>query len=190
MSINLAKGGTISLEKSLNRVRIGLAWDETGSTGEKADADLSAVVLKGDDAALKKFVTNEHFVFYNNRAAPDDSVKHSGDNRTGAGEGDDESIIVNLTALPAETIDVTFIATIHNGAANRQDWSKLHAVATLYNDEIGAVLARYDLNTNFGGKVCTQPVSLHKNEAGLWTFKAIGAGYDFGLIPFVEKWQN
>lgn len=188
--INLTKGGSLNLDKGLNRVRIGLAWDASALAGQSFDADVSAAVLKGADAATKKFVTNEHFVFYNNKEAPGGAVKHSGDNRTGESAGDDESIIVNLISLPADTTEVTFIASIHGGAEKGQDWSKLHAVCTLYNDETGAVLAKFDLGTDFAGKISTQPVSLYKNENGTWVFKAIGAGYDFGLAPFVEKWQN
>jgi tellurium resistance protein TerD len=188
MTINLSKGATLDLQKHLSRVRIGLAWDASKLTGQAFDADASVAVLKG--TANKKFVTDSHFVFYNNKATPEGAVKHSGDNRTGNAVGDDESVIIDLTLLPAETTEVAIIASIHDGAARKQDWSALNAVATLYDDTSGSVLATYNLGSDFAGKISVQPVSLYKGDTGQWVYKALGAGYDFGLQPFVEKWQN
>ncbi len=189
--INLSKGGKLNLDKSLSKVRVGLAWDASRLAGQAFDADVSAAVLKVRDGQPDKrsFVSTDLFIYYNNKGAPNGCIRHSGDNRTGAGDGDDESIVVDINALPPETAEVTFIASIHEGDAKRQDWSMLHAVATLYNEENGAVLARFDLGTDFAGKISTQTVSLHRNPNGSWVFTAIGQGHTFGLGPFVDEWS-
>ncbi|WP_426956191.1 TerD family protein [Muricoccus radiodurans] len=188
MAINLRKGGSFDLEKRLSRVRIGLAWDGNAMGGAAFDADVSVAVLKGADK--KSFIADEWFIFYNNLRAPGDAVVHSGDNRTGQAEGDDETVTIDLNALPPETTEVAVVATIHEGLARRQDWSKLKAVATLYNDADGSVLASYPLGTDFAGKVSVQPVSLYRGEGGKWTFAALGAGYDVGLDAFVAQWSS
>jgi len=185
--INLSKGSSFNLDKGLSRVRVGLAWNEIPGGG--LDADISAAVLKGADPAARKFLTDSHFVFYNNKATPDGAVKHSGDNRTGAGDGDDESLVIDLSALSAEVSEVAIIASIHEGDTKKQDWAMLNATATLYDDTNGKVLATYSLGTDYAGQFSVQPVSLYR-EGGTWVFKALGAGYAFGLGPFVDKWKN
>ncbi|MCK8783257.1 TerD family protein [Roseomonas sp. NAR14] len=187
MAIRLEKSGAIDLEKRLKRVRVGISWDPNGYAGAEFDADVSCAVLKQVGEA-RKLVADEWFVFYNNTASPGGVVKHSGDNRTGAAEGDDETVTVDLTALPPETVEVTIIATIHEGRARGQDWSRLKASIRLYNDESGGVLAEYDLGADHVGMIAVQFASLYKDEGGRWRFKALGTGHDFGLERFVAAW--
>ena len=182
-AINLTKGGTIDLEKRLTSVKIGLAW----SPG--FDADVSAALLAGPPDA-RRFVANEWFIFYNNRQSPGGAIIHSGDSRRGEKDGDDETIsIPDLNALPAEGQELTLLATIHDAEANGARWAKLGAVCTLDDGNTGAALARYDLGTDYPTSIAVQPCSLYRSQAGYWTFKALGAGYEFGLAPFVEKWS-
>jgi tellurium resistance protein TerD len=98
--INLVKGGRVDLAKetpSLKRVGIGLGWDTNDtSTGSDYDLDVSVFMLSENG----KVPTNEHFIFYNNLKSPDGSVEHTGDNLTGDGEGDDETIFVDLRRVP------------------------------------------------------------------------------------------
>lgn len=187
MSINLAKGRGLDLEKRYANVRVGLAWDANALGGAPFDADVSVAVLKGDE--VRKLVADEWFVFYNNKASPADAVTHGGDNRTGRGDGDDETVTIRLGSLPPETTEVAIVASIHDGEERRQDWSALKAACTLYDADAGTVLARYDLGRDFAGKVSVQVASFYRTEAGRWTFKALGAGYAHGLGPFVESWQ-
>jgi stress response protein SCP2 len=109
MSINLSKGQKISLEKEapgLKRVLIGLGWDvKTGDTGVDFDLDSSCFLL-GENG---KLVSDKHFVFYNNLSSPDGSVVHSGDNRTGAGEGDDEVVKIDLSKVPHDVKKMVFV---------------------------------------------------------------------------------
>lgn len=191
MTINLTKGGSINLSKSnpgLTKVKVGLGWDVSGNS-IPYDLDVSAAVLKLVNGATK-LVSEGHFVFYNQKVSSDGSVIHSGDNRTGNGDGDDETIIVDLTKLPAETAEVTFVVTIHEAAQRGQHFGQIsNAYANLYDANTGAVLATYDLDADANGMYAIQFVSLYKDASGEWTFKAIGAGYQVDLGAFLAEWQ-
>ena len=100
MAINLEKGGRINLKKeapALKKVRLGLGWNANGTdTGTEFDLDVSVFICKNDHANMPKLISDEHFVFYNNKVSPDGAVVHHGDNRTGTGDGDDETVVVDL----------------------------------------------------------------------------------------------
>ncbi len=107
MGVSLAKGGNVSLSKEapgLTAVVVGLGWDVRTTTGADYDLDASALLLN----EAGKVVSDRHFVFYNNLTSPDGSVEHTGDNLTGEGDGDDESIKVGLSAVPAEIQRIVF----------------------------------------------------------------------------------
>ncbi|MGW2512609.1 TerD family protein, partial [Streptomyces scopuliridis] len=93
MGVSLAKGGNVSLSKEapgLTAVLVGLGWDVRTTTGADHDLDASALLVDGSG----KVASDRHFVFYNNLTSPDGSVEHTGDNLTGEGEGDDETVKV------------------------------------------------------------------------------------------------
>ena len=101
MTVNLTKGGNVSLTKQapgLSAVMVGLGWDARTTDGQAFDLDASAIVCNADGKAL----SDQHFIFFNNLKSPDGAVEHTGDNLTGEGEGDDEQVKVNLAGLPAE----------------------------------------------------------------------------------------
>ncbi|NJL53361.1 MAG: TerD family protein, partial [Hydrococcus sp. SU_1_0] len=106
MTINLSKGERISLEKvapGLVQIFIGLGWDiNVTDTGGDFDIDASIFLLDSND----KLISEQHFIFYNNPKSPDpeQSIQQRGDNRTGAGEGDDEIVDVNLKSVPPEVV--------------------------------------------------------------------------------------
>ena len=109
MGVTLAKGGNVSLSKAapnLTHVLVGLGWDVRTTTGAPFDLDASALLCQGG-----RVLGDEWFVFYNNLKSPDGSVEHTGDNLTGEGEGDDEVINVNLTAVPAEVAKIVAMRT-------------------------------------------------------------------------------
>src|ERR1700761_8310520 len=111
MAISLQKGGNVSLTKQapgLSAVTVGLGWDARTTDGQAFDLDASAIVC---DAA-GKVLSDKHFVFFNNLATPDEAVRHTGDNITGEGDGDDEQIQVNLAALGAEVDRIVFPVSI------------------------------------------------------------------------------
>ena len=116
MGVTLAKGGNVSLSKAapnLTQVLVGLGWDARSTTGAPFDLDASALLCGGG-----RVLGDEWFVFYNQLTSPDGSVEHTGDNLTGEGEGDDESLIVDLPKVPAACDKIIFPVSIHE-ADNR-----------------------------------------------------------------------
>ena len=124
---------------------------------------------------------SEDFVFYGNLVHPSQSVQHMGDNRTGAGEGDDEQIKIDLTKVPAEISKIAFTATIYEAEARRQNFGQVaNAFIRIYNEETGEELLRYDLGEDFSIETAVVFGELYKNGAE-WKFNAIGSGYQGGL---------
>ncbi|WP_323166380.1 TerD family protein, partial [Pseudomonas bubulae] len=113
MALTLQKGGNLSLTKtdpSLTKILVGLGWDPRATDGAEFDLDASALLL----GANGKVRGEADFIFYNQLKSVDGSVEHTGDNRTGAGDGDDEVIKVDLSRIPADVDKVVFIVTIHD----------------------------------------------------------------------------
>ena len=116
MAISLNKGGKLSLSKEapdLKKVLVGLGWDARATDGADFDLDASAFLLGADG----KVRSEADFIFYNQLKSACGSVQHTGDNRTGAGEGDDEAVMVDLTRVPADVQKITFTVTIHEADA-------------------------------------------------------------------------
>lgn len=189
MAINLQKGASINLTKqepSLRRIRVGLGWELPSST-PPLDLDVSAFVCRLNAQNEPKLLSESHFIFYNNKATPNGSVQHSGDNRTGAGDGDDETLYVNLPTLEADVREVSFVVTIHDAVERRQHFGLLRsAYIRLYNEDTGAMLCEYDLDAEFGSETALQIGSIIRNAAGQFEFHAIGAGYTLDLGTFVQ----
>jgi tellurium resistance protein TerD len=121
MSVSLSKGGNVSLSKEepgLTNVLIGLGWDTRSTDGADFDLDASAFMLSGGDRVR----SDGDFIFYNNLRSGDGSVEHTGDNRTGEGEGDDEALKVNLGRVPQEVQKIAVAVTIHDGESRRQSF--------------------------------------------------------------------
>ena len=125
MPVSLKKGQKVSLTKDnpgLKNVVVGLGWDINAfDTGGEFDLDAAAFML-GENGRVTK---SEDFVFYGNLVHPSQSVQHMGDNRTGAGEGDDEQIKIDLTKVPAEISKIAFTATIYEAEARRQNFGQV-----------------------------------------------------------------
>ncbi|MEE1789138.1 TerD family protein [Streptomyces sp. SP17BM10] len=185
MPVSLSKGGNVSLTKEapgLSAVSVGLGWDVRTTTGAEFDLDASAIVLNADG----KVLSNGHFVFFNNTSTPDNSVVHTGDNRTGEGAGDDESINVNLAALPADAARITFPVTIYDGVARGQNFGQVrNAYIRVVNAAGGAELARYDLSEDAATETAMIFGELYRNN-GEWKFRAVGQGYASGLAGIAQ----
>ncbi|MFD9817214.1 TerD family protein [Streptomyces sp. NPDC059080] len=180
MGVSLAKGGNVSLSKEapgLSAVTVGLGWDVRTTTG--ADYDLDASALLCTEAG--KVVSDRHFVFYNNLNSPDGSVQHTGDNLTGEGEGDDESININLTDVPAEVAKIVFPVSIHEAESRGQSFGQVrNAFIRVINRLDGAELARYDLSEDASTETAMVFGELYRH-GGEWKFRAVGQGYASGL---------
>ncbi|SDJ56116.1 TerD family protein [Salipiger marinus] len=186
MAVSLSKGGNVSLSKEapgLSKILVGLGWDARVTDG--ADFDLDASVFVCGESG--KVLSDHHFVFYNNPKSPDGSVEHTGDNRTGAGDGDDEAVKVNLAAVPADVKKLVFAVTIHDAAARSQNFGQVsNAFIRVVNEDGGKEIARYDLSEDYSVETALifGEVYRHGEE---WKFKAIGAGFEGGLGPLAAS---
>lgn len=181
MPISLKKGQKVSLTKDnpgLKKVVVGLGWDVNQyDTGGAFDLDAAAFLLT-DSGKVSK---SEDFVFYGNLKHPSGAVQHMGDNLTGAGEGDDEQVKVDLSLVPADITKVTFTATIYEAEERHQNFGQVsNAFIRIYNEETGEELLRYDLGEDFSIETAVVFGELYKNNEE-WKFNAIGNGYQGGL---------
>ena len=191
MAVNLSKGQRISLEKvapGLSEVFVGLGWDTNiTDTGGDFDIDASVFLLNSSE----KLVSDNHFIFYNNLTSPDanKSVEHLGDNRTGAGEGDDEVIKVNLKQVPAEVNKIVMTVTIHEAESRQQNFGQVqNAFVRVVNAENQQEVARYDLTEDFSVETALIMAELYRKD-GEWRVNAVGAGYQGGLQALLDRYQ-
>lgn len=182
MAISLQKGGNVNLSKEapgLTRIVVGLGWDVRATDGNAFDLDGSAFLLKVDG----KVRTDSDFIFYNNLKSTDQSVAHSGDNRTGDGDGDDETVTIDLTKVPADVERIAICATIHEGDARRQNFGMVQkAFIRTVNAGSNAEIARYDLSEDSSTESAMIFGEVYRN-GGDWKFKAVGQGFKGGLGP-------
>lgn len=185
MGVTLAKGGNVSLSKqapNLTAVTIGLGWDVRNTTGGDFDLDASAIGLGND----KKSFGDLFFVFYNNLRSPDGAIEHTGDNRTGEGEGDDESINIDLAALSPEVESIVFPVSIHDADALGQNFGQVvNAFIRVVDRADGRELARFDLSEDASTETAMVFGELYRRGQE-WKFRAIGQGYASGLSGIVR----
>ncbi|MBX9254262.1 TerD family protein [Desmonostoc muscorum CCALA 125] len=186
MEIELSKGGRFNLSQeapNLKKVAIGLGW-QVNQAGQTYDIDASVFMLGADG----KIPDEKYFVFYNNLQSLDGSLKHSGDNRTGEGNGDDETIYVDLTKVNPAIQEIVFVVTIHQGQDKNQNFSQIkNAFIKIYNHENRNSLARYNLREAFSQETALEFGRLYKKDEQ-WRFQAVGEGYSSGLQSFVDKY--
>jgi tellurium resistance protein TerD len=187
MAISLSKGGRISLSKEapdLKMVHVGLGWDPRVTDGTDFDLDASAFLL----GANGKVRSDTDFIFYNQLRSSCGSVEHTGDNRTGAGEGDDEVVIVDLTKVPTDVQKIAFTVTIHEADQRRQNFGQVqNAFIRLVNAETSVEVARYDLTEDASTETAMVfgEIYRHGNE---WKFSAVGQGYAGGLAAMCQQY--
>jgi tellurium resistance protein TerZ len=173
VGVSLSKGQSVSLVKSggggLSQVRMGLGWDAVkkrglfGSRSQSIDLDASALLFDGTSQLVDQ-------VWFQQLTSQDGSVQHTGDNRTGAGEGDDESIRVHLEGVNPAVRTIVFTVNSFTG----QDFSQIeNAFCRLIDETNEAEVARYDLSGS-GGHTAQIMAKLTREGAG-WTMTAIGA---------------
>ncbi|HEX3336139.1 MAG TPA: TerD family protein [Jatrophihabitans sp.] len=187
MSVSLSKGGNVSLSKEapgLRAVLVGLGWDVRTTTGADFDLDASALMLDANG----KILSDQHFVFFNNLNSPDGSVQHTGDNRTGEGEGDDEAIKVNLVAVPNEVDKVVVAVSIYDAETRQQSFGQVrNAFIRVVNQADSRELTRYDLSEDASTETAMIFGELYRNGAE-WKFRAVGQGYSTGLAGIARDY--
>jgi tellurium resistance protein TerD len=186
MAITLSKGGNVSLSKSapgLTKIIVGLGWDVRQTDGAAFDLDASAFLLKTDG----KVRADTDFIFYNQTKSPDGSVEHTGDNLTGAGDGDDETIKVNLATVPTEIDKIAVSVTIHDAEARKQNFGMVaQAFVRVVNEADGKEIVRYDLSEDFSVETALIFGEVYRSS-GEWKFRAVGQGYKGGLGPLAKN---
>ncbi|MGH8475854.1 MAG: TerD family protein [Methylococcales bacterium] len=190
MGVSLNKGGRVSLSKEapgLTRIHIGLGWDERATDGVDFDLDASAFLLN----AAGKVRSDSDFVFYNNLTAVNGSVAHQGDNLTGAGEGDDEVIKVDLKGLERqapEVVKIAMVVTIHEADARGQNFGQVNdAFIRIANDENNQEIVRFDLTEDYSTETAMIFGEIYRKD-GEWRFTAVGQGYAGGLAAVCRSY--
>lgn len=187
MALSLQKGGNISLSKeapNLRRILIGLGWDPRSTDGQAFDLDASAFLLN----SAGKVRGDHDFIFYNQKTSQDGSVEHTGDNLTGQGDGDDESIKVDLSRVPADVDKIAVAVTIHEAEQRRQNFGQVGgSFIRIVNDETGQELTRYDLGEDFSTETAVIFGEVYRH-GGEWKFRAVGQGYAGGLGPMARNY--
>ncbi|WP_131765141.1 TerD family protein [Candidatus Protofrankia californiensis] len=181
MAISLAKGGNVSLTKQaaeagtpqLTALTVGLGWDARTTTGTDFDLDASAIGVKADG----KVLTDQYFVFFNNLKSPDGAIQLTGDNLTGAGEGDDESIVVNLGQVPAEIDKIVVPVSIYGAQERQQNFGQVRNAYIRVVDQTGTELVRYDLSEDYSTETVVIFGEVYRNGAE-WKFRAVGQGHN------------
>ncbi|MBQ2407343.1 MAG: TerD family protein [Lachnospiraceae bacterium] len=188
MPVSLQKGQKVSLTKGnpgLKKVVVGLGWDVNAfDTGGDFDLDTAAFLLT--DAG--KVASSDDFVFYGNLSHKSGSVAHMGDNLTGAGDGDDEQIKIDLSLVPPTVTRIAFTCTIYEAEKRHQNFGQVsNAFIRIYNEENGEELLRYDLGEDFSIETAVVFGEVYRNGEE-WKFNAIGSGYQGGLAALCANY--
>lgn len=185
MPVSLSKGGNVSLSKEapgLTSIVVGLGWAPRVTDGKAFDLDASVFLC----TETGKVASDADFVFYNNTKGGNDSVEHLGDNRTGEGDGDDETVKIDLTKVPESIKKLVFAVTIHEADANGQNFGQVgDSYIRVLNGDGGAEIAKYDLGEDASTETAMVFGEVYRNGAE-WKFKAIGAGFAGGLLALAS----
>ncbi|GAA61265.1 tellurium resistance protein TerD [Pseudoalteromonas sp. BSi20652] len=180
MAISLQKGANVSLEKiapGISKCLVGLGWDSRSSDGADFDLDASAFMLN----EAGKIISDQHFIFYGALTSPCLSIEHTGDNLTGDGDGDDESIKIDLSIVPSNVHKIIIGVTIHDANARSQNFGQVsNAFIRVVDEKSGEEIIRYDLSEDYSTEtaIIFGELYRHNNE---WKFRAVGQGYAGGL---------
>lgn len=187
MAISLNKGGNLSLSKTnpgLTRLLIGLGWDERATSGAEFDLDASIFLLNN----MGKVRGDHDFVFYNQLKSDNGAVEHTGDNRSGAGDGDDEVIKVNLSQVPADIENIAVTVTIHDAQNRNQNFGQVsNAFIRVVNEDTGEEVVRFDLAEDYSIETAMVFGEVYKHN-GEWKFRAVGQGYAGGLAAMCQQY--
>ncbi|MEI7475210.1 MAG: TerD family protein [bacterium] len=187
MSVSLKKGENVSLSKAvpgLKHIYVSLGWDARATSGEDFDLDASAFLLTNNG----KVRSDSDFIFYNNLKSTCASIEHMGDNRTGAGDGDDEVIKVNLEKVPADIEKLSFTVTIFEAEERSQTFGMVvSAYVRIVNQDDNKEIARFDLSEDASIDTAMIFGDVYRYN-GEWKFRAVGQGYQGGLGELAKNY--
>ncbi|GAB6087421.1 TerD family protein [Alkaliphilus crotonatoxidans] len=201
MAINLQKGQKIDLTKGnagLTEILVGLGWDpvsQSSSSGflgklfssppPNIDCDASVLMLDGND----KLIGKKNLIYFGNLQSSCGSVRHTGDNLTGDGDGDDEEIIVNLPLVPSNIKKLVFVVNIYDCVSRKQHFGMIqNAYIRVVNRSNRQEMVRFNLTDDYSGKTAlfVGEIYRHENE---WKFAAIGQGtQDASLSEIIRRY--
>ena len=188
MAINLSKGQKVDLTKTnpgLKQIVCGLGWDVNRYDGGH-DFDLDASVFMTN--AQGKVQSEGDMIYYNNKKHSSGSVEHLGDNRTGAGDGDDEQIMIDLSKVPANIEKIDFTVTIYEADVRHQNFGQIeNAYIRIVNKDTNEELIRYDLTEDYSVETAVVIGELYRHN-GEWKFNAIGSGFSGGLAALTRNY--
>jgi len=221
MAINLVKGQTIDLRKNdkgesfdLSKVTMGLGWDVRqknkgflgklfGPKEDEFDLDAIAFLLDGNDKLMNLGRTvNQNgrqiglfegdVIFFNSMRHPSGNIWLTGDNRTGAGDGDDEQIIVKLDALDPIYQKIVFVVSIYQGRQNNQHFSMVENAFIRAVDAKGKEITRYSLSGDASlNGMCTMVFAEAYRKDDGWKFRAIGEPHPTdSFLEVLKKYAN
>lgn len=200
MSVSLQKGQKVSLSKDhagLSKIIVGLGWDEAqqsskglfgsllgGSSHQAIDCDASAFLLQNG-----KIVDKSDVVYYGNLNHKSRTVMHQGDNLTGAGEGDDEQIVIDLASVPQEYDRIVIVANIYQAVQRRQHFGMIrNAFIRLVDARNNNEMCKYNLTDDYSGMTAIIFGEVYRHN-GEWKFNAIGQGTnDPGLGELSQRY--
>lgn len=188
MAVQLSKGQRIDLTKTnpgLVKAMIGLGWDTNKYQGGRDfDLDASAFLVDENDKCLN----DQDFVFYNNLSHPSGAVVHSGDNRTGEGDGDDEQLIVDFSKIPSNVHKIGITVTIHDANTRHQNFGQVsNAFVRVLDDSNNQELLRFDLGEDFSIETAVVICELYR-YGNDWKFSAVGSGFSGGLADLCSNY--
>ncbi|MDE7423282.1 MAG: TerD family protein [Lachnospiraceae bacterium] len=180
MSVKLQKGQKVSLSKEnagLSSVVVGLGWDEVerprggffAPKPQPIDCDASAILLRNG-----KFCDKSDLVYFGQLTHPSGTVRHMGDNLTGAGDGDDEQIVVDLSKVPDTYDRIVVVVNIYDCVKRKQHFGMIkNAFIRIVDEKTGAEMCKYDLTENYSGSTAMIFGEIYRYN-GEWKFNAIG----------------
>ena len=190
MSVSLQKGQKVSLTKEapqVHKVLVGLGWDAKKKLGlfggDDFDIDASCFVLRNGHLASKKDIC-----YFGNRGSKSKAVYHHGDNLTGAGDGDDEQISVDLDKLDSDVDKIVFVVNIYGSKLKRQSFGDVkNAFIRLVDESNGTEIFRYNLSDGSVDKVAGLIFAELYKHNGEWEFNAIGEGTKEASVESLAK---
>lgn len=168
----------------LDKITVGLGWDVRATDGTDFDLDASVFLL----SEAGKVRSQADFIFYNQLKSACGSVEHTGDNLTGEGDGDDETINISLTNVPSEVAKIAIVVTIHESGQRGQNFGQVNsAYVRIVNAANGEEIARFDLSEDASTNTAMIFGELYRHS-GEWKFRAVGQGYEGGLAALARNY--
>jgi len=185
MTINLKKGEKAALTKGIAQIKVALGWKpKQFDTDQEFDLDASVLCLNKDGKAN----SNQDLVFYNNLKHPSGAIVHSGDDRTGGGQGDNEIISIDLSKVPPNIERIACIITIYEADERKQNFGMIESARVRVLDATTTQeIVRYDLSENYSVETAMIVGEIYRHD-GEWKFGAIGAGFAGGLDALAKKY--